>query len=61
MATKRKKSRKAAKRRKPVKGNPPLRKVGAHGTGWIDARRVKIVRRGKKTTVLVEKGAKRRR
>jgi len=59
-ATKKRRGRKAARkktarRKSAVRKNPPLRKVGRKGTGWIDARRVKIVRKGKKTTVLVEK------
>lgn len=54
------KKRKAKKKRT----NPgvKLRRVGSGGTGWISARRVKIVRRGRRTEVLVEKGrAKKRR
>jgi hypothetical protein len=58
-ATKKRKARRKTARRPRrkagVRKNPPLRQVGRKGTGWIDARRVKIVRKGKKTTVLVEK------
>ena len=55
MAKKRTRKRKPAARK--AKKNPgiPMRKVGRTGTGWIDARRVKIVRRGRKTEVLVQK------
>jgi hypothetical protein len=43
-----------------TRGGMKLRRVGAKGTGWIAARRVKIVkRRGHPAQVLVERPHKR--
>jgi hypothetical protein len=53
---KRKRKNKAPRKRAGMK----LRRVGARGTGWIAARRVKIVkRRGHPAQVLVERPRKR--
>jgi hypothetical protein len=51
---------KKKKARRKNKTGMKLRRVGAKGTGWIAARRVKIVkRRGHPAQVLVERPRKR--
>lgn len=54
------KTKKRTKKKTRVNA-PKLRSVGRTGTGWISARRVKIVRRGRRTEVLVEKGRSKKR
>jgi hypothetical protein len=51
---------KANRRRRHMKRNPPLKRV-RRSTGWIQAKRVKIVRRRGRTDILVERPRRARR